>query len=468
MTKILIVDDEEDFRSLLGRIVKEEECEVLTARNGKESLRQVREHSPDLVFMDIKMPVMNGLDALEKIREMNREIVVVVLTAYEDEEYISRAIELGAYDYLVKSTDINKVQIKNVMKQALRAREMIPKEVGYRFEGIIGNSLPMQNLLELIRKIGHSDITVLIEGESGTGKELVAQAIHTNSLRCNQSFVTVDCGTLPETLTESEIFGYEAGAFTDAKRSKPGKFELADKGTLFLDEIGNLSPAAQAKLLRALEDRKISRLGGKEVIDVDVRIIAATNMNLEEECRDKRFREDLYYRLNVFKIQIPPLRERREDIPILSDFFLKLFQGGQSKGIEEFSAEAMELFMTHPWHGNVRELRNVIERAVLLADKIVLPEHLPSDLGREEAPAIPAPEAPVERREIIEEKPCYEVLPLKEAKKRAVEEVEKEYISKALEDTNWNRTDAARLLDLNYKTLREKIKEYGLEKPKRR
>ena len=477
MAKILIVDDEEGMRWALSRIVREEGYEALTAGNGKESLKMVAEEEPDLVFMDIKMPVMNGLDALERIRRTNKEIVVVVLTAYDDAKFISRAIGLGAYDYLVKSIDIDKVQIKNVIRQALRAKELMSKEVRYRFEGIIGKSQPMLEILELLRKIGHSDITVLVEGESGTGKELVAQAIHTNSLRCNQPFVTVDCGTLPETLTESEIFGYEAGAFTDAKKSKPGKFELADKGTLFLDEIGNLSPPAQAKLLRALEDRKIARLGGNEVVDVNVRIIAATNMNLEEECLKKRFREDLYYRLNVFKIVIPPLRKKREDIPLLADYFLRLFQEREGRKIDGFSDEAMNMLMAHSWHGNVRELRNVLERAVLLADDVILAEHLPTDFGKERKapPAEPVAEeasaaSPAEEAEagMEEERPVYEAVPLKEAKKRAVEEVEKEYILKALEDTNWNRTEAAKLLDLNYKTLREKIKEYNLEKPRRR
>ena len=472
--KVLIVDDEEDIRRALSKILEKEHLEVLTAANGMEGVRIAKEKEPDLIFMDIKMPVMSGLDALAEIRKFDQETPVVVLTAYLEGDYVSRAITLGAYQYLVKPS--KPTEIVALVRQALRARRRRPKAVPVTvFADMIGKSSQMQEIFDLIRRISHSDVTVLIQGESGTGKELVARAIHDYSLRKGEAYVTVDCGTLPDTLMESEIFGYEPGAFTDARKSKPGKFELANGGTLFLDEIGNLSPSAQAKLLRALEEKKITRLGGKQTKEVDVRIIAATNMNLEAESRTASFREDLYYRLNVFRIPLPPLRDRPEDIQALAEHFVDRFAKQQKRQPPQIGGDILDLLVRAPWRGNVRELRNLMERATLLADETITLDHLPRDFrdkmvtaGLMAAPAGSAAPAaassgPVSGgvRVSVEKE-----MPLAEAKRLAVEGVERWYIEQALVKTGWNKSEAAKLLDLNYKTLREKIKEYGLERKK--
>jgi DNA-binding NtrC family response regulator len=391
MAKILVADDEPDLREALGRVCRADGHEVVLAANGRETVDLTRSERPDLIVLDNRMPLLSGLDALEEIRGFDEGVAVVLYTAYDDAADVRRAIlELRAADYLTKDSGVG--AIRATIHDALRSRGLpavstpppVPpmgEERGFR--QIVGRSPAMLRLYELIRRIAHSDVTVLVQGESGTGKELVARAIHDTSRRQDRAYVTVDCGTLPDTLTESEIFGYEAGAFTDARRSKPGKLELADGGTLFLDEIGNLSPSAQAKLLRVLEDRRVTRLGGQQTKTVDVRVIAATNLDLEVASRERVFREDLYYRLNVFKLLLPPLRERREDLPLLVEHFLDRFRLEQRKELAGgIRPEALELLARYDWPGNVRELRNVLERAVLLAGDTVSVEHLPADLGR--------------------------------------------------------------------------------------
>jgi len=462
MAKILIVDDMEDIRRALTKILQKEGHEILTAGNGREGIQAVKDHAPDLVFMDIRMPIMSGLDALAEIRKFDTDTPVVVLTAYLDAEYVTRAIRLGAYQYLVKPSKPS--EVVSLVRQAIRARRRGPPVEAVKvFGDMIGTAPKMQEIFDLILKISHADVTVLIEGESGTGKELVARAIHQNSLRKGEAYVTVDCGTLPDTLMESEIFGYEAGAFTDARKAKPGRFELAHGGTLFLDEIGNLAPSAQVKLLRALEDKMITRLGGKQAKEVDVRIIAASNMDLTKACTTGRFREDLYYRLNVFKMSLPRLRDRTEDILPLANHFIERFAREQRRTKPNLSDEAVGFLMRSPWRGNVRELRNVMERATLLAGDTILPEHLSQEILEDMGPGAGKPGAAGSPAQVVQAV-LDSNLSLKEAKKAAMEGIEKHYILGALGKTGWNKSEAAKMLDLNYKTLREKIKEYGLEK----
>jgi DNA-binding NtrC family response regulator len=483
MARILVADDEQDLRDALRRVCEGDGHEVATAVNGREAVELVGTWRPDLAVLDVRMPFMSGLDALARIREVDPQLTVLIFSAYDDAAEVRRAVlELGAYGYLVKDSGVEAIRAK--IQQGLRSRGILSdrvqsphlapdKRVG--FGGLVGRSPAMLELIQLVRRISHSDVTVLIQGESGTGKELVARAIHDHSLRAGRSYVTVDCGTLPDTLAESEIFGYEAGAFTDARKSKPGKVELADGGTLFLDEIGNLSPSAQAKLLRVLEDRRVTRLGGHQVKEVDVRIVAATNLDLATAAQDRSFREDLYYRLNVFTFHLPPLRDRPEDVPLLVEHFTERFAEEQAKELTGgVSEEAMALLATYRWPGNVRELRNVMERAVLLADTQVSPAHLPANLVRagEPAPGGPArhPHAGVATPAvatpdgIVLRAVDLDRVPLKEAKRMAGEAVERAYILAALKRAHWNKSKAARLLGLNYKTLREKVREHDLDR----
>ena len=485
MALILIADDEADIREALRRVCVRDGHEVLMAANGREAVELAKAHRVDLVVLDNRMPVMSGLEALARIRQHDPSVMVLLYTAYDDPADVHRAVvELGAYGYLLKTSGGD--AIRSTIQQALRSRGVAATRRAEEkkgredldFGGMLGRSGRMTDIFQLIRKIGHSDVTVLVQGESGTGKELVARALHEQGLRARGPFVTVDCGSLPDTLIESELFGYEAGAFTDARRSKPGKVELADGGTLFLDEIGNLPLVAQAKLLRVIEERKLSRLGDTSVKDVDVRIIAATNLDLEQASRAKVFREDLYYRLNVFKLWLPPLRERREDIRPLVEYFVR--HHAQQQGRKDpvpVTTEAMAELVSRAWPGNVRELRNVIERAVLLADdridvKDLAPESatLATQALSGSAAAVPSAAAPPAQGgasaadgSIVLPPVDLEGIPLKDAKRRAGDVVEKAYILAALDKTRWNKSKAAKILGLNYKTLREKIQEHELE-----
>ena len=488
MAKILVADDEPDLREALARVCRGDGHEVLLASQGRETVDLARSERPDLIVLDNRMPVLSGLDALAEIREFDEKVAVVLYTAYDDASDVRRAIvELRATDYMTKDSGVDAVRA--TIHDALRSRGFAPTGVSEAvapagqvtgFGQLVGGSDAMLQLYDLIGRIAHSDVTVLVQGESGTGKELVARGIHDTSRRQDSAYVTVDCGALPDTLTESEIFGYEAGAFTDARRSKPGKLELADGGTLFLDEIGNLSPSAQAKVLRVLEDHRVTRLGGQQTKLVDVRVIAATNLDLEIASREKIFREDLYYRLNVFKLQLPALRERKDDVPMLVEHFLERFRVEQRKLLSGgVDAEALEMLSANDWPGNVRELRNVLERAVLLADDQVRAEHLPSDLGRAGIRPSPAGVLPPSAAADALSSPSspassqagpgplrvdLDRVPLKEAKRAAGEAVERAYILAALRRTGWNKSQAARLLGLNYKTLREKVRDLELDR----
>ena len=509
MARILIADDEQDIRDALRRVCMRDGHEVVTATNGRETVDLTRSSQPDLIVLDNRMPGLTGLEALARIREFDPNVVAVLYTAYDEPADVHRAVvELGAYGYLLKTAGGD--AMRATIQQALRSRGFVlghrkheeakPRRDELDFGGMLGRSQPMHHVFQLIRRIGHSDVTVLIQGESGTGKELVARALHEQGLRARGPYVTVDCGSLPDTLMESEIFGYEAGAFTDARRSKPGKVELADGGTLFLDEIGNLPLGAQAKLLRVIEDKRLSRLGDNTVREVDVRIIAATNLDLEVATRDRIFREDLYYRLNVFKLWLPPLRERREDVPFLVEHFVKHYAAQQGRmEPPSVSPEAMESLLARAWPGNVRELRNVIERAVLLADDGIGSADLTAEApagprprsgspggpaarpgashssgvapmgnaglanARLDPPAAPAA-APAGEDFLVLPPVDLDGVALKDAKHAAGDVVERAYILAALRRCHWNKAKAAKMLGLNYKTLREKIRSLDLDR----
>jgi len=437
MKDILIVDDEKDSRVLLSKILKE--YTVREAEDGEEALTKIKEKTPSLVLLDLKLPGrIDGLEVLKRIHHQNPETLVIILTGYGEVKSAVKTMKLDAYDYLTKP--INNEELLLTIKRALQTQELKEKvaNLELRLEGkirqpLVGNSPPMQKIHKLIGQVSVYNTPVLLEGETGTGKELVAHLIHQNSPRRDESFVVVDCASLPESLVESELFGHEKGAFTGADIRKSGRFELAEKGTLFLDEIGNLSPSTQAKLLRVLEQKEIQHLGGKKPIKIDVRLIAATNQNLRESVKKGSLRRDLYHRLNTFVITLPPLREKREDILLLSKYFLNEFNKKLGKRIKNFSPEAIEMFSEYSWPGNVRELKNSIEHGIILADKIILPKDLPVFLRRE-----------------------------KRIEGKNLKEKEKEVIKKILIETNWKIGKSAEILGISRKTLYNKIKKYNL------
>lgn len=450
--KILIIDDEPDIGWLFSKILGEEGYQVSTALSGQEGISIIKKERPDLVFLDIRLPGIDGIETLKEIRKFNTELLVIILTAYETVKTAVEAMKLGAYDYLSKPVDNERIKIiiknalktRNLTREVIHLRQRIMEK--YDFNAIIGDSPQMQKVLDMIKTVAAHEITVLLQGRSGTGKELVARAIHYGSKRAEKPFVVIDCSILPETLVESEIFGYEKGAFTGAYERKKGKFELANQGTVFLDEIGNLTTSVQIKLLRVLQEREIERLGGKRPIKVDVRLIAAANTNLERAIKHGRFREDLFYRLNVFPIQLPPLRDREGDVLLLAGYFLKHFDQEFKKKKTKISPEAMELLVGYHWPGNVRELRNVIESAVLLSDGIIFPQHLSEKI-----------------QSVLGESVKMEGS-LKEVTRQARQRAEKKLILKVLKDVNWNRSKASKILKVDYKTLYNKMKEYNIKR----
>lgn len=450
MYSILVVDDNDALRFMLLDFLSQEGYQIFVAQNGFEALDLLKVQSVDLVLLDIDMPGLNGLQVLEKIKELDNPCLVIMLTALQEIKLAVQAMKLGAYDYLSKP--VNLEEIKLVIEKGLQHRQLQRKAFNLEQKiqevwgptGLIGTSPGISRVYQLIHKVARTDTTVLIQGESGTGKELVAYTIHHHSSRRDKSFVTVDCGAIPGDLIESELFGHEKGAFTGASQRKIGKFELARGGTLFLDEIGNLPLSGQAKLLRVLEQKQITRVGGTSTIPVDVRIIAATNLLLRQAVREGKFREDLFYRLNVFTLELPPLRERKEDIPLLAENFLHRFAQQQKKRLRGISPEAMEVLLDYSWPGNVRELRNVLERAVILAEDQITPEHLP-DLTLFSPVSFSPP------------------LPFSEAKEKLLADLEKKYILDALAKSRGNKAKAARALQINYKTLYDKLKKYGIE-----
>ncbi|MFH1098176.1 MAG: sigma-54 dependent transcriptional regulator [Candidatus Desantisbacteria bacterium] len=435
--KILIVDDDEKICQALSIILNERGYLVTTAKNGQEALdKPIGEFS--LIITDMKMPRMSGLEFLQRVKKISPDIVVIILTAFGSIETAVEAIKQGAYDYITKPFELNELTM--VVSNALHLHKEIEKEA--RFDEIVGNGERIKEVHELINLVAKTDATVLITGETGTGKELVARAIHRRSLRMNMPFIAINCVALPEELLESELFGHEKGAFTGAVSSRLGRFELGSTGTIFLDEIGEIGIPIQVKLLRVLQERAFERVGGNKTINVDVRIVAATSRDLEKAVKDGIYREELYYRLNVVPIFLPPLRERKEDIPLLLEHFLNIFNHRINKNIIEITKDAQELLVGYDWHGNIRELENVVERMVILAKK--------EKIGVDDVP-----------QNII--KIQRKGLSFKETVSQARAGVERQALLEVLQGVDGHRTKAAKALGIDRKTLQKKIKEYGIE-----
>jgi len=450
--KILVVDDEENFRHILSVILRKERYEVETASNGEEALQRISNTTFDQVLCDIRMPGMDGLDFLKEVRKTEGDANVIMMSAYGTLDTAVEAMKLGAYDYISKPFKPDEIILtlkKAEERERLRKEnELLRKEVRreYSFDNIVSKNEKMQSIFEMIQKVAQYKSTILITGESGTGKEVVARALHYHSDRSQAPFMPVNCGAIPENLLESELFGHSKGAFTDAIRTKKGLFEEADGGTLFLDEIGELPPQLQVKLLRVLQDGEIRRVGEAKAIQIDVRIVAATVKDLVKEVNEGRFRDDLFYRLNVVPVHIPPLRERKEDIPLLVTHFIKKHGQSLGKNITGIDPKALEALINYKWYGNVRELENTIERGMVLADgENIELENLPHDIQN------------------FEER--VEVTPLSEEEysiKKASKALETTLIRRALKKTKGNHTHAARLLEISHRALLYKIKEYGI------
>jgi DNA-binding NtrC family response regulator len=455
MAKVLVVDDEESIIWIFRKLVESLGHGFLSAATGEKGIEIARAEQPDLVFMDVKLPGMDGLSALEEVRRVAPRSKYVVITAHGTLDTAVRAMKLGAVEYLSKPVELDQARalIQGSIKGAGVNREVETLRKTENLKGIVGKSPLIQEVFKKVAAVAGSDASVLLMGESGTGKELLARAVHYNSARASGPFEAINCASIPETLLESELFGHEKGSFTGAIRQKPGKFEVAGGGTVFLDEVGEISLGAQVKLLRFLEERKFERVGGTEPVSVDVRIVSATNQNLEERVREGRFREDLYFRLNVVRIDLPPLRERREDIPLLVAYYLDLARGA---GV---TTDALELLKNHSWPGNVRELRNAIERGVVLARGTpIRPEHLPESVVSPR----PMGESDLEARvrELVE-KLVAQGQP-GDLYRHVEARWEKALLRRVLEQTGSNQVKAAELLGINRMTLRKKMEQYGL------
>ncbi|HDP26115.1 MAG TPA: sigma-54-dependent Fis family transcriptional regulator [Deltaproteobacteria bacterium] len=445
---ILVVDDDMGHRTMLATLLTGWGYEVEEADDGSSAIERVRGKPYDLILMDIRMVKVSGLEALGAIKELNPAIPVIIMTAYSSIETAIEAMKKGAYEYLTKPLDFDEMRLK--MEQAmehsrLKVENRILKEMlGEHFDtrNIIGKSPAMVRLLERTARAASSEATVLITGESGTGKEMIAGAIHFNSPRADKPFIKINCAAISEGLLESELFGHEKGAFTGALRRREGQFRQAHLGSLFLDEVSEMSLAMQAKLLRVLQEREFTRVGGEELIRVDVRIIAATNKVLPNLVRESAFREDLYYRLNVITLAMPPVRERREDIPLLADFFLSSFAAKNNKPVKGFTPQAMDKLIRYDWPGNVREIMNVIESAVVLTGSPYLTEHDLTIIPHDEGQRHPGRELPLD-------------LPL--------DEMEKTTILKTLESVGGNKSEAARRLKITRATLHKKLKRYEID-----
>ncbi|HET8733536.1 MAG TPA: sigma-54 dependent transcriptional regulator [Anaeromyxobacteraceae bacterium] len=462
MTHVLIVDDETNIRRVLAAMLKRDGYEATTAENGEQALAAMNRVPVDVVVTDLVMPRMGGLDLLKAVASAHPDVPVIMITAHGTVDTAVEAMKAGAFDYITKPFD--QEDLRKVIVKAARARELAvqhvhpPASEGER-PPLVGQSPAMRAVYDVIDRVADSPSTVLITGESGTGKELVAQALHRGSPRRAQPLIKVNCAAIPKDLVESELFGYEKGAFTGAVGSKPGRFELADGGTLFLDEIGEIPVEMQVKLLRALQESEFERVGGIKTIRVDVRLIAATNRNLETLIAEGRFREDLFYRLNVVPIALPPLRDRREDIPLLVQHFIEKYDRRLGKRVERVDEAALEVLVGYGWPGNIRELENVMERSVLFADgPLVTIAQLPEAL-RDRAPGGGRPVAPVGA---IGSMAAPSGASMKDIVRQAQAELERTLISRALEETGGNVTRAAKKLQISRKSLQVKMKELGL------
>jgi DNA-binding NtrC family response regulator len=456
--RILIVDDEEYIRASLSRVMKTEGFKVQVAHNGATALKMIQEELPEVLLVDFKMPGMDGMEVLRRAKELYPDLPVILITAYAEVQGAVDAMRAGAHDYLAKPFDHH--EVIRVVHRALAERELKQKlknlssqlEDTLSLRKVMGPSDAIGRLISDVNRVAKSDFTVVILGETGSGKELVARAIHHSSHRSEGPFVAIDCGAIPETLLESELFGYEKGAFTGAVVQKPGKFEAAKGGTLLLDEISNMPLSSQVKLLRALQEKKVYRVGGTKPIDVDVRLLVASNQDLGSAIASGAFRSDLFYRLNEFTINIPSLRERKGDIPYLAKRFLETTNIELGKGVKGFSEPATEALLAHDWPGNVRQLRSTIRRAVLLADEMITEMHLDmtkvsglSQGNTQETEGMP-----------------WEGSSLKEIIRHNTLGIEREVLIKALKYTGGNKAKAARLLQIDYKTIHTKVKQLGI------
>lgn len=443
-TTILIVDDEPGIVQQLSGLLEDEGYVVIAAKNGKQTLNLLKENQVELILLDLRLPDLDGLEVLKRIRENGLNMPVIMISAHGTVHTAVEATKLGAYDFIekpIKPVERLLLVIEHALNEQKLKRENVSlrKELDERYE-MVGESKPMQLLYEKIAKIAPTNGRVLITGETGTGKELAARAIHQNSTRKDKPFIKVNCAAIPQELIESELFGHEKGAFTGSTSTKVGKFELAHRGTLFLDEVGDMSLSTQAKVLRTLQENEIQRVGGSELIEVDVRIIAATNKELEEEMKSRRFRDDLFYRLNVIPLQIPPLRERKDDIPLLVDYFIKDFCRENGKKMKRISSEAVELLKQYDWPGNVRELKNIIERMIIMVeeDEISKNDILSAISVREE------------------------ILTEESSLRELVTEYEKKLILDVLERNAWNISQTARELEIDRSNLHRKLRQWEI------
>lgn len=452
MPNILVVDDKDSMRNMLAETLADEGHRVDAALDGRSAVELVRNKSYDLVLTDLKMPDISGLEVLTQVKEVDSETAVIVMTAYGTIEDAVAAMKAGAYDFITKPFDTEHLCV--LINRALENRRLVAENTllrqeamsGKEFANIIGKNHKMAEVCALVQKVAGSDASVLLQGESGTGKELFARAIHGLSPRKNGPYITINCAAIPRELLENELFGSEKGAFTGAHVRKMGKFEIANTGTIFLDEIGDMDIALQAKLLRVLQQKNFERLGGTKPIEVDVRVIAASNMDLSELIKAKRFREDLYYRLSVFPLTIPPLRERNDDIGLLADFFIDKYCREMRKPLKSLTKPAADLLEKYHWPGNVRELENTIERAVILAEgKKITPDHLAIRIRR------------------TDEIHLRDGAGLKEIGQHALQQAERGVILRILREVRGNKRKAAKILQIDYTTLFDKIKKYDIE-----
>lgn len=471
MPRILIIDDDDIVRDVLNTYLSKTGYNVTLACNGREGLDIIREENFDLIITDLMMPQISGIEVLKELKIMNISSPVIVITAYGTVQNAVEAMKHGAFDYITKPFNLEEfgivvnraIGISKLQKENLLLKKQLKKK--YRFEGLVGDSTGMQKVYEMIEKIADTESTVLITGESGTGKEMIAKTIHYESSRCNAPFIPVNCAAIPKDLLESELFGHEKGAFTGALNTRIGRFELANNGTLFLDEVGELAPHLQVKLLRVLQEREFERVGGIKTIKVDVRILAATNSDLEKAVKEGRFREDLYYRLNVIPLHIPPLRERRDDIPLLIDHFAVEFARKRKRQPLRFTKEAMNALVHYEWPGNVRELKNLVERLTILVNNdLVTINDLPEKFN-----AITS--SSYSTSMLINASPNLSIANLSEIKdltddgidlNKLINDIERDMILRALEKAGGIKSKAASLLKLNRTTLIEKMKKMGL------
>jgi len=453
MEKILIIDDEKSILDLLSVVFEKEGYHVETSPAATRAVDLMGHKDFDLIISDIKMPKMNGMELLKYVRENRPDIPVVMITAYGTIKQAVEALKAGAMDYVVKPFDVEELKIivaQGLEKKRLKEENIfLKKELKkkYDFENMVGKSKTMKEIYSLIEKVALTDSTVLISGESGTGKEMAARAVHFLSPRRERAFVSLNCGALPENLLESELFGHVKGSFTGAVATKKGMFEIAEKGTLFLDEVSEMSPWTQVKLLRSLQDKKIRRVGGTEEIPVDVRIIAATNQNLQQRMDDGKFREDLFYRLNVISFEMPPLRKRREDISLLVTHFLEKYCKGMGRPVKRIAPEVFSVFESYPWPGNVRELENTIERVVAIEEReTITRESLPKEMLM-----------PNKRQDVsLSLQPGFDL-------NAKMDEISNHYVQQALVESKGNLKEAASLLGINYRSLRYLIDKHGLK-----